>query len=248
MKTISKHREIAIIVCGHGSNNLKFRKDFDAFIYKIKNKFSTFKVSFCFIEINSPSIEDSINLHIEKHNKIIFVPALLFKGKHYTEDIIEKTQKIVNNQNIQLLVTKGIELSSELVSCLSKEIGKKIKLKENNLLITISSRSSAIKVKSDLRKYTLKLSESLEINNFISGSLDDEEGLFEKINKKISNDHFSNIVLHPLFLFDGFLYQSTKEKFQAKYKKLLITKPILRNNRAVQAFIKRVDEKICLFK
>ena len=56
------------------------------------------------------------------------MPTLLFKGKHYTEDIIEKMQELVRKYKIKLLITKGIKLDSELISLSLKKIEKKIDL------------------------------------------------------------------------------------------------------------------------
>ena len=238
MRTISKLNEIAIIICSHGSKNEKFKSDFSDFVNKVKEIFLEYKIFYCFIEINSPSIEQCIRLISKEHTKIIFVPALLFKGKHYTEDIVEKIQELISRHKIKLLITKGIKLDSELVSLSLKKIEKQIKPMKNNLLITISSVSSNGKVMYDLKKYTLKLSKGLKVNSFICGFFGHEENIYKSINEKISHENFENIILHPLFLFDGFLYQSTKNKFQSKYKrKLIVTQPILKNKEIITIFI-----------
>ena len=249
MKTISKCNEIAIVICSHGSNNEKFKSDFISFINRIKKVFLEYNVFYCFIEINSPSIEQCLKQISKNYNKIIFVPTLLFKGKHYTEDIIEKMQELVRKYRIKLLITKGIKLDSELISLSLKKIEKKIDPIKNNLLITISSSSSNSKVMYDLKKYTNKLSRSLKINSSISGFFGNEEDIYKNIDGIISDKNFEKIVLHPLFLFDGFLYQSTKKKFQLKYrKKILIIPPILKNKETFKMFVRKINNQLLLFK
>ena len=120
---------------------------------------------------------------------------------------------------------------------------------KNNLLITISSSSSNSKVMYDLKKYTNKLSRSLKINSSISGFFGNEEDIYKNIDDIISDKNFEKIVLHPLFLFDGFLYQSTKKKFQLKYrKKILIIPPILKNKETFKMFVRKINNQILLFK
>ena len=249
MKTISKLSEIAIVICSHGSNNEKFNSDFICFINKIKEVFLKYKIFYCFIEINSPSIEQCLKLISKDYNKIIFVPTLLFKGKHYKEDIIEKIQELVRKYKIKLLITKGIKLDSELVSLSLKKIERKIDPIKNNLLITISSSSSNSKVMYDLKKYTNKLSKGLKINSSISDFFGNEEDIYKNIDGIISDKNFEKIILHPLFLFDGFLYQSTKTKFQLKYReKILITPPILKNKEIFKTFVRKINNQLLLFK
>ena len=216
MKTISSLSEIAIVICSHGSNNEKFKSNFISFINKIKKVFLEYKVFYCFIEINTPSIEQCLKLISKDYNKIIFVPTLLFKGKHYSEDIIEKMQELVLKYKIKLLITRGIKLDSELVPLTLKKIERKIDPTKNNLLITISSSSSNSKVMYDLKKYTNKLSKDLKINSSICGFFGNEEDIYTNIDGIISDKNFEKIVLNPLFLFDGFLYQSTKKKIPDK--------------------------------
>ena len=249
MKTISRCNEIAIVICSHGSNNEKFKSDFISFINKIKEVFLEHKVFYCFIEINSPSIEQCLELISKDYNKIIFVPTLLFKGNHYTEDIIEKMQELIHRYKIKLLIIKGIKLDSELVHQSMKKIEKKINPIKNNLLITISSSSSNSKVMYDLKKYTSKLSKSLKINRSISGFFGNEEDIYKNIDDIISDKNFERIILHPLFLFDGFLYQSTKKKFQLNYKKkIFITTPILKNKGTFKTFVREINNQLLLFK
>ena len=249
MKTISRCNKIAIVICSHGSNNEKFKSDFISFINKIKEVFLGYKIFYCFIEINSPSIEQCLKRVSKDYNKIIFVPTLLFKGKHYTEDIIEKIQELILKYKIKLLITKGIKLDSELVSLSMKEIGEKIDPTKNNLLITISSSSNNSKVMYDLGKYTNKLSKSLKINKSIFGFFGNEEDIYKNIDDIISDKNFEKIVLNPLFLFDGFLYQTTTKKFRLKYrKKILITPPILKNKGTFKTFVREINNELLLFK
>ena len=85
-------KKSTLILCAHGSRNRLFHDDFNKFLKKIEDKVN-FKIYKCFIEINSPNIEETFEKVSKKYHKINFVPLLIFNGDHLIKDV---------NQNILL--------------------------------------------------------------------------------------------------------------------------------------------------
>ena len=62
--------EHAIILCGHGSRDLDYKKELLNLGIKLQQKFQ-YDVFNCFIEINEPSIEECLNEVVHKYKKIL---------------------------------------------------------------------------------------------------------------------------------------------------------------------------------
>ena len=80
--------ECDILVIGHGSSDKNAR---DALLYTV-NSLKPFyrKVSFCFLELDTPRIEDGIRNVLEYNPKIILLlPYFLHKGAHIKRDVID---------------------------------------------------------------------------------------------------------------------------------------------------------------
>ena len=84
--------KVMLLICGHGSKDINFKISFVNFVNKINKLFSNIKVDYCFIEINEPIIENSFKSNAANFKHIIFLPALIFRGKHLKHDIIFKLE------------------------------------------------------------------------------------------------------------------------------------------------------------
>ena len=145
MEPIEKIDDIAIVICGHGSRNKSFQIDFLKFVTFIETYFRKYKTYYCFIEINKPLIDESLNGVMKNHNKIIFIPALILKGKHFKDDINKRIKEILEKKtSTKLVIIKNLELNNNVVSIFANII--KNKLTKRNLLITLCSNSKERKI------------------------------------------------------------------------------------------------------
>ena len=64
-------------------------------------------------------------------------------------------------------------------------------------------------------------------------SVGEEKMIIEKLNKQ--NSESNQIILHPVFLFNGYLYQKNKSVFQRFLKnKITVLKPIINKRKIIE--------------
>ena len=108
-------------------------------------------------------------------------------------------------------------------------------------IITSCSTSKNPNVANELEKYTLDLSSILGIKNKIFHFVGDEPFVYESIQKQ--NYKSQNIILHPVFFFNGFLYRKNIETIK-KFLKVTVIKPLSCNERIITTISKKIAESL----
>ena len=214
IKTLNK--ENAIILCGHGSRDSDYKNGMLGLKKKLE-KHIQYDVFNCFIEINKPSIEDCLDEIIYKYQKILFFPLLLFDGKHMIKDIKTKINNLSQKFEKKIHIVTKISLLKDVLPNI-KDIITNSQYKEYDTLITSCSFSKNKNVFNQLRDYTDKLSTSLNIQNKIFHFVGDEEVVLSQL-KKLRK---KNIILHPVFFFNGYLFKKNIRYFEKYFKTLQI--------------------------
>ena len=217
-------KDHAIVLCGHGSRNISYMNDLLILKTKIESKINFSNIFDCYIEINKPSVNECLKNLDKKFEKIFIFPLLLFDGKHFLEDIKQQINKLSFQTKKKIVLLEKISLLDEICPIVKKIIRKKeIGQKKFNFLITSCSLSKQKEVIKMLRDYTLKLSKTLDIekNNF--HFVGDEKNAFEQI-KKVGLIP-ANIILHPMFFFNGFLFKKSITTF-SKYPSVTCLDPL----------------------
>ena len=240
--------KIMLLICGHGSKDINFQISFKNFVNKISRSFSNLKVDYCYIEINDPMIEDSFRKNANNFKNIIFLPTLIFKGKHLKFDIISKLKTLSAKFNTNVLIIDNIELGQNIISIYQKKISKKISKKDKPALITCSSFSKDEDLEKTLRKYTKELSYKLRISHFQSFQFKNDQIVLNKLRLAIKNNEINKIILHPIFLFNGFLYKEIIKNFEKNFRDIIhITDPLLEETKIINLFYEKILTKIKLF-
>ena len=208
--------EHAIILCGHGSRDLDYKKELLNLGIKLQQKFQ-YDVFNCFIEINEPSIEECLNELVHKYKKILFFPLLLFDGKHMIKDIKKKINTLSQKFEKKVHLVSKVSLVREILPNI-KDIITKSQYKEYDTLITSCSFSKNKTVLDQLKNYTNKLSESLNIKKTMFHFVGDEGIILSEL-KRFG---IRNIILHPIFFFNGFLFKKNVRYFQENFNTMQI--------------------------
>lgn len=77
-------------------------------------------------------------------------------------------------------------------------------------------------------------------------SVDNTE-IDEVINKLkcLRNIENFNLIIHPIFLFNGFLYQSLVGRFEKlNFRKVIITKPFFKEKEILDAVLKKINQNL----
>jgi len=219
------NNKIVIVLCGHGSRNPNYKKHLIIFKKGIKKKINNFHFFHCFIEINKPSIEECLKKLANSYEKILFLPLLIFDGDHLENDIKKLIKELNYSLKKKIILIKKITLNEDIQEIYSKSLKKYLKKNSYNFLITSCSPSKKIKVLDELKEYTKDIAKINRFDRSDFFQVGQEDIIFKKI-KKTSSDKPLNIILHPIFLFKGFLYEKVCENFKKKFKNVKILKPI----------------------
>lgn len=91
-------KECDVLLIGHGSSDNDAR---NAFVYIGDSIRQTYRnVGFCFLELDSPNIEEGIRQSLEKKPKaLILMPYFLHRGAHIKRDVKEEVNKALKEYN-----------------------------------------------------------------------------------------------------------------------------------------------------
>lgn len=238
MKDKTLRSQVALVFCGHGSSSKLYKLDFLNFINKIKQKFPNNKIFYCFIEKDSPMIKDCLSEIYFKFSKIIIIPLLIFQGKHYQEDILNNISTFNKQKKSKIIVAKNLKLGKKVASITEFHIKTQLKNTESSLLILLSSFSKKRSVYNSIYYYSKLLLKNLKFNDCLIGSFGNENSIIKEIKKKKE----VKIFLHPIFLFNGFLYDSIVKKFTKEFKeRLFVVEPFLQNEHFFYYVYKKVS-------
>ena len=238
MKDKTLRSQVALVFCGHGSSSKLYKLDFLNFINKIKQKFPNNKIFHCFIEKDRPMIRDCLSEIYFKFNKIIFIPLLIFQGKHYQEDILNNISTFNKQKKSKIIVAKNLKLGKKVASITEFNIKTQLKNTESSLLILLSSFSKKKSVYNSMYYYSKLLLKNLKLNDCLISSFGNENSIIKEVKKKKE----VKIFLHPIFLFNGFLYDSIVKKFTKEFKeRLFVVEPFLQNENFFYYVYKKVS-------
>ena len=201
----------ALVLCGHGSSFKLYEQDFKKNYRMIEEKIHT-NCYFCFIEKSKPSIEDCLKAIKKKGiKKIFFFPFLLFNGKHFEKDIKAKIKELSESLKLEIKLIDKISLTKDVMPIVKKKISKILKPNKTNILVTFCSKSKNSKVISELKIYTQKLAENLNIAFTYSFFVGEEAEFLKKIKNHEREGYF--LIVQPIFLFKGYLQNKNLDFF-----------------------------------
>ena len=231
------NKENAIILCGHGSRDSDYKNEILSFKMKLEENIQ-YDFFNCFIEINEPSIEDCLDEIIYKYKKILFFPLLLFDGKHMISDIKKKINNLSKKFEKKIHLVTKVSLLREVLPSI-KNIITNSQYKKYDTLITSCSFSKNRTVFNQLQNYTNKLSTNLSIQNKIVHFVGDEQVVLSQLKKL----HIKNIILHPVFFFNGYLFKKNIRYFE-KYFETMQIFPIAHYDPIVQIISEKLIRNI----
>lgn len=205
-----KDNSKAIILCAHGSKDKQYEADFLKLTKRIKTKINTNSIFHCFVETNQPLIKDCIETIWLKYENIYLFPLMFFDGYHMIKDIKKEVKHQRVNRNVNIKLVEKISLKDDLSDIFIEEVSKKMEKDKENILIVSSSKSSKVNLKKEIGEYINGISHQLGIKKFF---FTDQDSFTIRNLIKSKNDKL-NIIIHPIFFFEGFLYKIIIRKFE----------------------------------
>ena len=230
-----KDQTKAIILCAHGSKDKQYEEDFLKLTKKIKKKIKTTKIFHCFIETNQPLIKDCIETLWLKYENIELFPLMFFDGYHMIKDIKQEVQYQKENRKVNIKLVEKISLKDDLSCIFREEVSKKIEKGKENVLIVSSSKSSKINMKKEIGEYLNQICNQLEIKKLLFADLDS----FKISNLIKARGDKLNIIIHPIFFFEGFLFKTIIRRFK-NINNVKTLKPISQYEKVVDLIVKKL--------
>ncbi len=226
----------AIILCAHGSKEKKYEEDFLELTKKIKKKIKTSKIFHCFVEKNQPLIKDCIESLWLRYKNIYLFPLMFFDGYHMIKDIKQEVDYQKENKKVNIKLVERISLKEDLSDIFKEEVSKKIDKGKENILIVSSSKSSKVNPRKVISAYLKEICNQLGIENFFFADSD-----YLKVDNLIkSKGDKLNVIIHPIFFFEGFLYKMIVRKFK-KYKNIKTLRPISQYKKVIDLIVHKLE-------
>lgn len=236
MATNQKKNNNAILLCGHGSRSANHSINLEKIKKKIEKKVNI-QTFFCFLEVNKPSLGECLSKYSGVYSKIYIFPFLIFEGNHFKEDITKLIKKY--NKFNNLILIEKLSLLDEILPVTKEILKKKIKNKEDTVLVTSSSFSKDKSVSLSMEKYTNALSKQLKLSKSFFHYVGNEDEVIKKL-KIIKNNNLF-ILLHPVFLFHGFLFSKNERNFCVNFhNKVSVTNSLMDENKIFEIVIKKL--------
>ena len=231
-----KDKTKAIILCAHGSKEKKYEEDFLELTKKVKKKIKTNNIFHCFIEINQPLIKDCIESLWLRYKNIHLFPLMFFDGYHMIKDIKQEVEYQKENKKVNIKLVEKICLKEDLSDIFKEEVSKKIHKGKENILIVSSSKSSKVNLRKLIGAYVKEICNQLGIEKFFFSDSDylRVESLIKSKGDKL------NVIIHPIFFFEGFLYKMIVRKFK-KYKNIKTLRPISQYERVIDLIVHKLE-------
>jgi len=236
LATNQKKNNNAILLCGHGSRSVNHLINLKKIKKKIEKRVNI-QTFFCFLEVNKPSLEECLLKYSGVYSKIYIFPFLIFEGNHFKQDIIKLIKKY--NKFNNLILIEKLSLLDEILPVTKEILKKKITNKEDTVLVTSSSFSKDKSISLSMEKYTNILSKHLKLSKSFFHYVGNEDEVIKKL-KIIKNNNLS-ILLHPVFLFHGFLFSKNERSFCVNFhNKVSVTNSLMDENKIFEIVIKKL--------
>ena len=159
---------------------------------------------------------------------------MFFDGYHMIKDIKQEVRYQKEKRKVNIKLVERISLKDDLSSIFRKEVSKKIEKSKENVLVVSSSKSSNVNLKEELGRYLDQISSGLEIEEYFF--LDQDSS---KVNNLIKSKGGNlNIIIHPIFFFEGFLYKMNIKKFKDNNVKAL--RPISQYEKVIDLIVRKL--------
>ena len=104
-------KDVCLILIAHGSRSPQWREPFENLIEELKGDFGKDRVYIAYMQLASPTLEESlINVSSKGFKNIKILPLFMAMGEHARKDIPEQIKEIslkIKNLNIQLMPPIG---------------------------------------------------------------------------------------------------------------------------------------------
>ncbi len=246
---------IGILLCGHGSRDVKAVKEFINLVNKIKARVSNIPIAFGFLEFNRPILRSALDqLRDRGVERVIALPVMLFAAGHTKNDIPAVLNKYSAEKGLLIQYGRELGLNSLMIGAAGARVKETIERNtifplSETLLVVAGRGSSDPDANSNVCKITRMLVEGF---GFGWGETVFSGVTFPLIEPGLRHSlklGFKRVIIFPYFLFSGVLVNRVRDhtlKVSKDYPEVqfLNASYLSDHDLVVDTFMERIHEVI----
>ncbi|PKG24858.1 sirohydrochlorin chelatase [Niallia nealsonii] len=236
----------AVVYIGHGSRLEEGIQHFCNFIRSVKKEIDIPMQEIAYLEINAPSIGETMEKVIQNGaTNILVVPVLLFAAAHYKRDIPEELQKVQNKYPfVHFTMTAPFDVHEKMIDLVVKRIQAEAKQEKDGVVLLVGRGSSdpepIFKLLEISRAVEQKIKLPVDTAFLTAGT--------PSFATELANleEEYDRIYVMPYLLFTGVLLKRMERRIAACTKSVILCGHLQYDERMKEVLIERMQEQFLL--
>ncbi|MEK5054275.1 MULTISPECIES: sirohydrochlorin chelatase [Niallia] len=232
----------AVVYIGHGSRIIEGNKQFIAFIEEAKKEINIPVQEIAFLELASPSIDETMEKVIRAGARdILVVPVLLFSAAHFKRDIPEELLAVKERfPEVRFSVSKPFDVHPKMMNLVRKRIYEK-GWDHDGVILLVGRGSSDPEPIGKLKRISEHIQKQLACSVYpaflTAGKPDFDEEL------QMLQLAYNKIYIVPYLLFTGRLLKRIESKIENSDKEVIVCQPLKYDHLMKEVLLERMEEQ-----
>ena len=233
----------AVVYIGHGSRVMEGNKQFIAFIEEVKKEINISVQEIAFLELASPSIDETMEKIIMAGARdILVVPVLLFAAAHFKRDIPEELLAVKERfPEVSFYVSKPFDLHPKMIDLVLKRIEEK-RLKNDGAILLVGRDSSDPEPIGKLKEISKHVQQKLDSPVYPAFLTAGQPGFIDELEKL--QLEYNKIYVVPYLLFTGRLLKRMESKIENSEKEVILCHPLKYDCFMKEVLVEKMEEQL----
>ena len=201
-----------------------------------------------YLEINSPSIEETMEKVIQNGaTSILVVPVLLFAAAHYKRDIPDELQKVQNKYPfVHFIMTAPFDVHKKMIDLVVKRIRSAAGQEENGIVLLVGRGSSDPEPILKLLEISRAVEQKIKLpvdTAFLTAGTPSFATELAKL-----EEEYDHIYVMPYLLFTGVLLKRIERRIAACSKSVVLCGHLQYDERIKEVLMERMQDQLLLHK
>lgn len=238
----------AIVYIGHGSRLEEGIQHFRNFIGSVKKEINIPVQKIAYLEINSPSIEETMEKVIQNGaTSILVVPVLLFAAAHYKRDIPDELRKVKNKYPfVHFIVTAPLDIHEKMIDLVVKRIQGEVRQEKNGVVLLVGRGSSDPEPIFKLLEISRAVEQKIKLpvdTAFLTAGTPSFTIELAKL-----EEEYDRIYVMPYLLFTGVLLKRIERRIAACSKSVVLCGHLQYDERIKEVLMEKMQDQLLLHK
>jgi len=207
----------SLLVVGHGSREAKANAGFEDFVRNFQRHVPGDKVSFGYLEIAKPSLEEALESAARESEAVTVLPLFLFSAGHVKNDLPAAVHVVQKKfPNVQFNTAPALGVNPLMLKLLSKRVDEARSTlsapKEKTILIVMGRGANDPDANEDFCKLVGMLEKSSGFSRVEICYCAMSKPFLEETLNRVALERPEAILIQPYLLFPGKLIQKIEEQ------------------------------------